>query len=130
MRKTAVFMLLAAAGLARPLAADDCRYQAPREERIDAAGLKTLHVIARAGSLRIEGRAGAATVEVHGTACAGRSSSLEQIRLRIDRSGATATVEALLPESFSWRDDYGERLDLVLEVPAGLALDVEDGSGA
>jgi hypothetical protein len=129
MKKTVIAAILTGGwGLAGPLAADDCAYQEPREERIDAAGLKTLRVIARAGSLRISGQPGASAVEIHGTACASSRSYLEEIRLRTTRSGSTATVEAEIPDSWGWRG--GERrLDLVLAVPPGLALDVEDGSG-
>ena len=124
-----VLLLPLALGLAGTVRADDCEHQARREERIDAAGVKTLHVIARAGSLRIEGQANAGAIAVHGTACASRESVLDDIQLKVGRSGASATVEAVIPDSFNWLGGGQARLDLVLEVPQGVALDVEDGSG-
>jgi hypothetical protein len=125
-----VLLLPLALGLAGTVRADDCEHQARREERIDAAGVKTLHVIARAGSLRIDGQANAGAIAVRGTACASRESALDDIQLKVGRSGASATVEAVIPESFNWLVGGQARLDLVLEVPQGVALEVEDGSGS
>jgi hypothetical protein len=119
-----------ALGLAGTASAYDCSHEARREEKIDAAGVKTLHVIARAGSLRVDGQAGAGAIAVHGTACASRESALEDIQLKVHRSGSEATVEAVIPESSNWLIGGEARLDLVLEVPQGVALEVEDGSGS
>ena len=130
--KNAVPLLLLSGvlGLAGTLRADDCELEAGREERLDAAGVKTLHVIARAGSLRIDGQAGASAIAVHGTACASRQGVLDDIQLKVRRSGSEATVEAVIPDSFNWLGGGQARLDLVLEVPAGVALEVDDGSGS
>jgi hypothetical protein len=126
--RNAAFVLMAAGVLAAaPARAEDC---APREERVDASGVTRLRVLAAAGSLRIDGRAGAGAVVVRGTACASRASVLDDIRLRAARSGSEVTVEALIPESSGWLSWGEQRLDLVLEVPAGVTVDVEDGSGS
>ena len=125
-----VLMMSCALGLATPVRAWDCGHEARREERIEAAGVKTLRVIARAGSLRVDGQAGAGAIAVHGTACASRESVLEGIQVKVSRSGSEATVEAVIPESFNWLGGGEARLDLVLEVPPGVALEVEDGSGS
>jgi hypothetical protein len=131
MKNASVVMLLAGAlGLAGPAAADDCNHEARRDERLDADGVQTLKVIARAGSLRVDGLQGAAAITVRGTACAGRQSALDDIQVKVRRSGSSATVEAVLPEdTFNWLGGQA-RLDLVLEVPSGVALEVEDGSGS
>jgi hypothetical protein len=124
-----LLVIASALGLAGPAPAWDCGHQARREERLDAAGVKTLRVIARAGSLRIDGKAGAGEIAVHGTACASREADLEDIRLKAHRSGSEAIVEAVIPDSFNWLGSE-RRLDLVLDVPSGVALEVEDGSGS
>jgi hypothetical protein len=110
-------------------AAADCEHSAPRPARLDAAGAQSLRVVARSGSLKIQGRPGAAAVEVHGTACASSEGVLERIRLRAERRGSELYVEADLPES-DWFWSGESRLDLELEVPRELRLDVEDGSGS
>ena len=131
-KAAAVVVWSCALGLAGTAsAAYDCEHEARREEKIDAAGVKTLRVIARAGSLRIDGQAGAAAIAVHGTACASRESALDDIQLKVHRSGSEATVEAVIPEASNWLFGGGDaRLDLALEVPQGVALEVEDGSGS
>lgn len=116
--------------LAGQAAADDCAHQARREERLDAAGVRTVRVTAGAGSLRIEGRAGAGAILVHGIACAGREATLDGIRVRTRRSGSEATIESEIPETSNWLGNDEARLDLVLEVPPGVAVEVEDGSGS
>lgn len=126
-----VWLACGGLGLASPSVAEDCPYQAPRQERLDASGVQALRVHAQAGSLRIEGRAGETAIVVRGTACAPREGQLEDVRLRAERSGATAVVRAEVPETFGWLSGAGgARLDLALEVPPGVTVEVEDGSGS
>ena len=83
-----------------------------------AAGA-SVRVLARAGSLRIEGRPGTTDVVVRGTACASDAETLPDIRLVAERRGSVVHVEAVLPERMSW--GFGRSyasLDLVIEVPA------------
>jgi hypothetical protein len=114
---------------AAPARADDCSgHRAPREARVDASGARVAKLEAKAGSLRVEGRAGATAVVVHGTACASRASLLDGIQVVARREGDAVRVEAVIPEN-SWLTGGSAHLDLVIEVPAGLALDIQDGSG-
>ncbi|MGE0452239.1 MAG: hypothetical protein AB7O37_06420 [Vicinamibacteria bacterium] len=107
----------------------DCRVEGPREASLDAAGAKTLRVLARAGALRIVGEPGATAVKVAGKACAHDQETLDAIRLRATKSGGELRVEAEMPESFSGIGSFHARLDLELRVPASLPLEVEDSSG-
>jgi len=125
-----VLFVSGALALAVPAQADDCPHQARREERLDAAGVRTVRVVAKAGSLRIDGQTGADAIVIHGIACAGREATLDDIRIRTRRSGSEATVEAEIPDTFNWLGGGDARLDLVLEVPPGVVVDVEDGSGS
>lgn len=119
--------LLAVSGSARA-GLWDCDQRAPREATVDAGGARQVRVIARAGVLKIHGRDGASAVVVRGTACASSESRLADVRLVAERRGDVVYVEADIPED-GWLGGQGA-LDLEIEVPASIALDVDDGSGA
>src|SRR6185503_4775091 len=106
----------------------ECAHKEAREATVDVRGARTIRVLAGAGGLRIEGRASASAVSIQGTACAADAETLGLIRLVAERRGDTVHVEAVLPEGGHWRGE-SPRLDLVLEVPDSLPLDVADGSG-
>ena len=117
--------------ISAPLAAQDgCGVTRQLSATLDAGGANRISVIGRAGSLRVVGRSGLAEVRVTGEACASRSEILDQIEIIAERNGAETHVEAFIPESRLGflRSDYAS-LDLVVEVPEALALEVTDGSG-
>jgi hypothetical protein len=121
-----VVVLLASAGTAGA-GWSECNHRSPREATVQANGARRIRVIARAGDLKIHGQAGASTVAVHGTACSSRESGLEEIKLIAERRGDEIYVEASMPEEWFG----GARgLDLTLDVPSSIPLDVEDGSGS
>jgi hypothetical protein len=109
-------------------AAGDCPHKAPREATVEAGGARVARVEAGAGALRVEGRAGATAVVVRGTACASRDGLLDDIQVRAERQGDIVQVKTDFPEN-SWFSGGSAWLDLVIEVPAGLAVEVVDGSG-
>jgi hypothetical protein len=103
---------------------------APRTARVNAAGARMAQIEARAGSLRIEGRAGLTDIQASGTARASSRDLLERVRLTAERRGDVAYVIVEIPDQrIDWDDDEYASLDLVVEVPKTLALDVEDRSG-
>ena len=137
-RLSVVFPLAAAlAGSAVPLLAQRTyvgdEYTATRTADVDARGARRLEVEGQSGTLRIQGVDGLSQVRVRGTARASRREWLDQIRLVARREGDAVVVRADIPEwngRDSWSDGNGVRsLDLVLEVPRGMAADVVDGSG-
>ncbi|HEX2254948.1 MAG TPA: hypothetical protein VHQ65_16910 [Thermoanaerobaculia bacterium] len=105
------------------LGQNQCDQTAPRQASVAAAGVERLVVEHGAGKLTITGRSGT-TVEARGTACGASAELLDQVQLRAERSGTTVEVEALYPE--------GGRtgLELTLEIPLGLAVEIRDGSGS
>jgi hypothetical protein len=111
-----------------PSDAGDCTHNTPRQARLEAVGAESLRVLARAGSLKVEGRPDLSAVEASGTACASREGLLERVRLRAERRGRELYVEADVPDS-DWFWSGETRLDLTLRVPAGLRVEIEDGSG-
>src|SRR5437763_1631 len=104
-------------------------YTAPRNATVDAQGAARIRVEAGAGSLKIVGRSGISEVRVHGTARASRREWLDDIKLKAERHGDEVSIVVDIPnDDRGWGD--GERaLDLDIEVPNRVALDVEDGSG-
>jgi hypothetical protein len=113
---------------AAPAAAEDyCRHKAQRSAALDVAGATRVEVVARAGSLRIEGRAGLARLSASGTACAPEAAQLDKVQILATRQGGTLRVEAQVPEG-TWGLGNAS-LDLRIELPDSLALKVEDTSG-
>lgn len=105
----------------------DCRYDAQRSASVAVAGARTVEVRARAGQLRVEGRPDLTEVRVRGRACASSESILREIDMRLERHGDAVVLEAILPEG-GWNGGYA-RLDLTVEVPEGMAADIDDTSG-
>ena len=115
---------------ARPIFADEDDYTAPRSATIPTTGATSIRIDARAGTLRIEGREGITEVRARGTARASSRSLLEDIKLIAEREGNEVVIRAELPESQSnWSWSRRVALDLVIEVPNTIALDVSDSSG-
>jgi hypothetical protein len=117
--------VLALPALAWP-AEGGCRFEEPRQGKVDAAGATRVHVVARAGSLTITGEEGLTEVQASGTACARSETELEKIQLRVDRTGDEVRVEVEMPTG--WHANGS--LNLEVRVPRGPALTVEDGSGS
>jgi hypothetical protein len=121
------FLVALAVGFSSAAAAQD--FTAPRSATVPTAGVQRIEVFARAGTLRIDGRPGIREVRVTGMARASSRRLLDDIKLIAESKNGTLYVEADIPERDSdWRDDY-MGLDLVIEVPSELPLQVEDGSG-
>lgn len=113
------------------LAAQECRHEARRDARFAVDSGDRLLLVARSGSLRVEGRAGSTEVVIQGRACASSEDLLERIILTTDRDGSRAHVEVA---EIDWEDGWFDgdryaRLDLTVEIPAGMRVEIQDGSG-
>lgn len=106
-------------------------YTAQRNATLSTRGARRIDVIAKAGLLRIEGREGTSEVRVRGTARASSRSLLNEIRLVAEARDGGVYIEADIPDrDRGWNDDDDRQaLDLVIEVPSTIPLEVEDGSG-
>jgi hypothetical protein len=133
---------LAAAALILPSAAraqrsgdDTPEFSAPRKATVDARGARAVRIEGAAGVLRVVGVEGRDDVRVRGVARADRRDDLAGIRLEARREGDAVVVRADVAEEDGddrgrWRGGWSARaLDLVVEVPRGIAARVEDGSG-
>jgi hypothetical protein len=94
-----------------------------REEQIAATGLQSIRVDAGAGLLEIKGVPGATDVRLVAEFRGKDQDDLQQLTLKHERAGDALVVTSLT-------EDGRGRIDLWLEVPAGLNLSVEDGSGS
>ena len=101
---------------------------APRAAHVPVSGATVLKLAVGAGYLRVQGTSAATEVFVSGNAQAATVATLNAIRIMTRRSGDTIFVSATLPPS---RHEPGPApaLDIMVQVPASLALDVTDSTG-
>lgn len=108
----------------------DDGYSAPRNATVSAAGARLVRIRARAGELKVTGVDGLAEARVKGTARASDRGDLEDIELRAERRGDVVQITVEIPERDApTAGDHWRALDLEIEVPRAVALDVEDSSG-
>jgi hypothetical protein len=107
-----------------------CRFEAERSRSVPAAAVRELNLRAGSGSLEVIGVEGLQEIYAVGRACASNEEFLQDIQLTAEVDGGTLFVETHHPEMRGWGG--GNRyasLDLHVEVPAGLAAEIMDGSG-
>lgn len=109
----------------------DCKVTAERTGQHAVAGAKRIAVSARAGDLKIKGRKDASQVSARGTACASEQRLLDLIRIDLRLDGEVLRVNALMPDINADDAPHDARasLDLVLDVPDNLPLELTDSSG-
>jgi hypothetical protein len=122
--------LLALLALPLPaLAVDsDCRYGADRRASLDTAGASRVEIMARAGDLIVR-PAGTPTLSAGGRACASSQEFLDQTLLHVRRDGEVVRVHVEVPDEMKGIGVFYASLDLTVDVPAGLPVDVTDSSG-
>jgi hypothetical protein len=106
----------------------DCRYVAERRGTIDATGASRVEIMVRAGDLRVQ-PAGTTTLSAGGRACASSQEYLDQTLLHVRRDGDVVRVHVQVPEEMKGIGNFYATLDLTVDVPAGLPVDVTDSSG-
>jgi hypothetical protein len=127
------FFIVAASFIPRRVKAYE-DYTSPRNADVSASGARSIRIEAAAGILKVEGRPGISEVRIKGTARTNRRRLLDDIKLIAERRGSEVFIKADMPEIRGFwdgmRDDYDQvMLDLVIEVPTTIPLDVKDGSG-
>jgi hypothetical protein len=121
--------VLAGCGLsfAEPMG-DDCDFTAPFDGSAAAGGATAIRIKAAAGTLQVVGDAGLSEVRAHGEGCASSQSLLDDLELVVERRGDRVDVLVEIPDR-RWGDGNA-RLDLVVEVPGDVAVEIDDGSGS
>lgn len=105
----------------------DCSHTAARNAKIDANGVRAVVIHAGAGDLTVRGIASVSGIEARGEACAGSQERLDAIRIEVRRDGDTVHVATVIPEHESFMN-FG-KIDLTVELPARLDIDLKDSSG-
>jgi hypothetical protein len=127
------FLLLTALGavlLTGSAHASDCKYEKAIDLTLDLSGSELLSVAAAAGDLAITGRAGSAEAKVRGKVCVSEEEWLSEAEVHT-QGGRNASIAVSLPHTGGWGfvfDRYAY-VDLDIEVPADLELDIRDSSG-
>jgi hypothetical protein len=106
----------------------DCKFGAERRGSIDTAGATRVEIFARAGDLTVKPATGA-TLSAGGRACASSQAFLDETQLHVRRDGDVVRVQVQVPEKMQGIGVFYASLDLSVQVPAGLAVDVTDSSG-
>lgn len=128
--KSAV-LIVAMAPVAASAQSRDDHYTAPRNATVNATGASRIEIDASAGFLRVRGVT-SSTVTVTGLARASRQTLLQEIKLIAERRGEVVYIKADIEERNNWGDwnDNNYRgLDLTIDVPSNIPLEVADGSG-
>lgn len=132
MRNLITLSVLPICLLATAAQADECK---DINFSLDSADIRTLDVDTGAGYLSIIGTDDTtATIEVQGRACADSRSALDDMDIVYERRGDTWFMETQNGEQnfsiFSLFDlVYSSGIDVDIMVPAGLLLNIDDGSG-
>ena len=109
----------------------ECEFERLLDQSLDVSGSQSLAISAAAGDLKIVGVSGSDEVKISGRICVSEEKWLDESRLE-SRSGDRAEINVVLPDmsgSWSlWGNKYAY-MDLELEVPDGLALELRDSSG-
>lgn len=133
--KFAAIAVLTAVLLAIPAAADgifdgdECRYSSPRRASTPAAGISKVVIHAEAGFLKVGGVQGATSISVDGVACTSDDDFLERMTLTLRKSGPVLHIDARIPSGTVIFGFFSARLDFSVSLPAGLPVEIEDGSG-
>lgn len=124
---------LLAGCLVSPLAmADNCRYSKTINFDVQADQIQQLDIEVGAGALEIRGASSPATIGVRAIACAHSERQLGRMELRHSHRGDTLQISSDIEESDSMFSLFGTRyayIDTVITIPAGLQVEIDDGSG-
>jgi hypothetical protein len=109
--------------------ASGCAVGEERTLTVDAGIGDLLNVDAGSGELSVEGVEGLESVRVTATLCAADDGLFRGLDVSLRRSGSQVELDTDYPSSGGWSDGYA-RIDLVVEVPRGMAADIDDSSGS
>lgn len=111
--------------------AESCKYEKLIDRTMDLSGSDVLSIVAAAGDLDITGVSGSDQAVIRARICASTESWLEQSDV-ITTPGKRAAIEVSMPETEGGWLSLGSNylwMDLEIEVPQDLALDIKDSSG-
>jgi hypothetical protein len=124
-------LLVLACLLASSAWADNCDYEKRIDRVLDLSGASQLNINATAGELRVEGSSYSGEATIEARICASEEHWADESVLETS-SGETAEISVIAPQSdrsSSWNDDQHFSVDLVIMVPPGMAMSIQDSSG-
>ena len=108
----------------------DCRFESERTLTSAVSSGDNLRLRAGSGSLEVVGVEGLGEVRAVGRACASQEEFLSDLQITAETEGSTLVMETQYPDLSGWQGgNRYARIDLKVEVPAGMAADIQDGSG-
>jgi uncharacterized protein YuzE len=125
------FLLLCICLASFGLQASDCEFKKSIDQTLDLSGSDVLAVLAGAGELRITGIKGSDLAVIKGRVCVSEQKWLDQSGVETS-GGERAEIIVNLPDTDdggSWSRNNYAYLDLEIEVPESIRLDVKDSSG-
>jgi len=125
------FLLLGTCLVSFGLQASDCEYEMKIDQTLDLSGSQELSVMAGAGELDIKGTKGGDVAVIKGRVCVSEEEWLDEAGVETT-GGKRAEIIVQLPDmddDWSWSGNRYAHLDLELEVPEGIRLNVKDSSG-
>ena len=111
--------------------ADWCKFEKDIDMTLDLSASKVLAISAAAGELEVTGVSGSDKAVITGKACASKEAWLEESKVST-KTGSHAEITVDLPSAdggWSFTGNSYVWLDLKVEVPQDLALDIKDSSG-
>lgn len=131
MRQREILLLAATlvltTGCIGPAFGGDCRVEDDLAGSVDADGIKRVEIYAQAGHLEVFGSSSGTEIKAEGRLCASRQSYADDASLEVVRRGDTAVIRVDLPKTSGW--NANAYLDLRVELPGDLPVEIEDGSG-
>ena len=124
-------LLLSACLMTTSVQAWNCKFEKNIDQSLDLENTEQLLILAAAGDLEVTGVKGSTVASIKGRACASKTEWLEESSVET-QGGSNAEIVVELPDTGSSWSLIGQHyayLDLVLEVPAGIALNIKDSSG-
>jgi len=126
--------LVLAGSLFSPLAiADDCRYSRDINFDVAVQDLARLTIDVGAGELNVTGASQPDMISVRAVACADSQSKLDDLELTQDRRGDRLEITSETGDSdwgsVNWFGSTYAYIDVNIAIPAGLVIDIDDGSG-
>ena len=110
--------------------ARNCDYQKSLDINLDASSAIKLAIDAGAGTLSVLGVEGLDEVQVKARACASSENILDDISLIHGNQGNSITLRTETPDLNSWTGNRYASIDLQIEMPAAMAVEIDDGSGS
>jgi hypothetical protein len=131
--KTLTCVALAASFLSPLAMADDCRYSRDINFDVAVQDLARLTINVGAGELNVTGPSQSDMISVRAVACADSQSKLDDLDLTQDSRGDRLEITSETGDSdwgsVNWFGSTYAYIDVNIAIPAGLVIDIDDGSG-